>query len=494
IAGFDEKDYMESIIPSSAAQQKDVLDAKFGEGRSGAFFYFTHDSRFLVKTISKSECEFFVSILKKYVEFLHDNPDSALNLFVGLHSCRMYNLTLYFVVMENIFLADLKPHETYDLKGSWIARYTHAGINSGKVMKDMDLNRYIVLSKESKEKILEQLEKDSLFLRDTGIMDYSLLLGIYYMQIAHNPPRNSRGFVHRARTTEPSKNSTNAKETENLLNDFHGGVRAQVIEGPGIYYIGIIDILQKWNISKKMEHYFKCWVLRNPSDGISCVEPVFYQQRFMEYMRRIMITDEEFLELNSVSTEMFHEAVVLQYPAPAKVDDSFRSRGSTLQIPHSSSHHSPKHSPHIDEKSSASDVQVAPSNVISEERRSTQKMMDGTHQKTSFRRTYRLHRGNSSGHVLPTSNDNAPSSQKEVELIENKVEVVEHKVERVENKAEQSDLQAVPALENHESVVERLMQATVTADTDKNEQVASVEENSKDVHAPDNTYTQNLLG
>eukprot|EP00479_Gromia_sphaerica_P002401 TRINITY_DN12860_c0_g1_i1.p1 TRINITY_DN12860_c0_g1~~TRINITY_DN12860_c0_g1_i1.p1 ORF type:complete len:129 (+),score=9.24 TRINITY_DN12860_c0_g1_i1:57-389(+) len=31
----------------------------------------------------------------------------------------------------------------------------------------------------------------------------------------------------------------------------HGGCRAEVIEGPGVYYIGIIDILQEYNLYKK---------------------------------------------------------------------------------------------------------------------------------------------------------------------------------------------------------------------------------------------------
>ncbi|ETN98208.1 1-phosphatidylinositol-4-phosphate 5-kinase, partial [Reticulomyxa filosa] len=142
--------YIKSIIPPNATEQRNVLDAKFGEGKKTNktmskcydrinFFKKTYtklvckqiNNRFLVKTITKSECEYLISILKKYVEYLDDNPDSALSLFVGLHSLRMYNLTLYFVVIENIFLANLKPHEVYDLKGSWIARHTHAGIHSG---------------------------------------------------------------------------------------------------------------------------------------------------------------------------------------------------------------------------------------------------------------------------------------------------------------------------------------------------------------------------
>ncbi len=32
--------------------------------------------------------------------------------------------------------------------------------------------------------------------------------------------------------------------------DGDGGMRARIVEGPGTYYVGIIDILQEWNYTK----------------------------------------------------------------------------------------------------------------------------------------------------------------------------------------------------------------------------------------------------
>ncbi|ETO31622.1 phosphatidylinositol-4-phosphate 5-kinase [Reticulomyxa filosa] len=275
-------------------------------------------------------------------------------------------------------------------------------------MKDLDLTRYIVLSKESRVKILNQLESDSIFLKSIGVMDYSLLLGIYYMQIAHNAPRDLRGFLDKGQTMEDEENTSNTKEAEHLLNDFHGGVRAQVsslqyfviscfvVEGPGIYYIGIIDILQSWTIRKKLEHYFKRWVLRKPAAGISCVDPRFYQRRFMTYMRRIMITDETFLKINSINTDMFRQSSVLQYPPPEVVDDTFRiGRMSSLMN-------------EDDINRTRSDVQskaIKTESILDIEdpvpisMKKPSDFLNKTHQQTSFRHTYRLHRGNSSTNV-----------------------------------------------------------------------------------------------
>merc|ERR1719505_48000 len=42
----------------------------YSEGRSGSFFYFTCDSRFIVKTITHREAKFLLKILKNYVMHL----------------------------------------------------------------------------------------------------------------------------------------------------------------------------------------------------------------------------------------------------------------------------------------------------------------------------------------------------------------------------------------------------------------------------------------
>jgi hypothetical protein len=63
----------------------------------------------------------------------------------------------------------------------------------------------------------------------------------------------------------------------------------EVIEGPGIYYVGIIDILQEWNLSKKVERFFKTYFMNLEAAGISAIEPSNYQTRFMEKMVEITV-------------------------------------------------------------------------------------------------------------------------------------------------------------------------------------------------------------
>lgn len=46
-----------------------------------------------------------------------------------------------------------------------------------------------------------------------------------------------------------------------------GGVPAEVVEGPSIYYMGLIDILQEWTWTKRLERYFKSTCLCLDKDG-----------------------------------------------------------------------------------------------------------------------------------------------------------------------------------------------------------------------------------
>jgi len=62
----------------------------------------------------------------------------------------------------------------------------------------------------------------------------------------------------------------------------HEPFRASVIIGPGIYHLGIIDILQDWNLRKRLEHIFKRYFLFHFNDysDLSVVEPHYYSERF----------------------------------------------------------------------------------------------------------------------------------------------------------------------------------------------------------------------
>lgn len=56
-----------------------------------------------------------------------------------------------------------------------------------------------------------------------------------------------------------------------------------------ILYFGIIDILQDYDISKKLEHAYKS--LQADPTSISAVDPKLYSKRFRDFIGRVFIED-----------------------------------------------------------------------------------------------------------------------------------------------------------------------------------------------------------
>ena len=58
--------------------------------------------------------------------------------------------------------------------------------------------------------------------------------------------------------------------------------KTRVIEGPGLFYLGIIDYLQKYTLMKRLERLWKRFVRGLDKQGISDVPPREYRDRMME--------------------------------------------------------------------------------------------------------------------------------------------------------------------------------------------------------------------
>lgn len=52
-----------------------------------------------------------------------------------------------------------------------------------------------------------------------------------------------------------------------------------------VLYLGIIDILQAYNMSKKIEHAYKS--IQFDSELISAVDPTFYSERFLNFIQKV---------------------------------------------------------------------------------------------------------------------------------------------------------------------------------------------------------------
>ena len=96
---------------------------------------------------------------------------------------------------------------------------------------------------------------------EQGIMDYSLLLVIETVKNSYKVDKN-QDFLELL-ASEPEK----PYESRN-----------QIKHGDKVYHIGIIDYLQAWNLSKKIENK-----LKGSKQDISAVPPFEYSNRFYHY-------------------------------------------------------------------------------------------------------------------------------------------------------------------------------------------------------------------
>ena len=55
-----------------------VFQAGEGAGASGSFFFFSHDNRFILKTIPQNEKKVFIEFLDDYIQHLKDHDNNSL--------------------------------------------------------------------------------------------------------------------------------------------------------------------------------------------------------------------------------------------------------------------------------------------------------------------------------------------------------------------------------------------------------------------------------
>lgn len=110
--------------------------------------------------------------------------------------------------MNNLFPPHKDIHESYDLKGSTVGRIVPPAKleqNPRAVQKDLnwiDSNRVLELGPEKRALLTEQLRRDSEMLRDLGVMDYSLLVGLHWGNRGNR--ENVRGSTLRVFEVRPA--------------------------------------------------------------------------------------------------------------------------------------------------------------------------------------------------------------------------------------------------------------------------------------------------
>ena len=131
-----------------------------------------------------------LTVLDDYVAHIQSSGNkSLLARIYGVFTIKSNHFPdLDFLMMQNTVRL-LNPNNdklTFDIKGSKTKRWIYAKESNmkSKVLKDMNFleldreQQLVHMSEEQRREVLAAFEMDSVFLRDHGIMDYSLLLVI----------------------------------------------------------------------------------------------------------------------------------------------------------------------------------------------------------------------------------------------------------------------------------------------------------------------------
>ncbi|CAI0374539.1 unnamed protein product [Linum tenue] len=311
----DAADYMLSICGDNALRELS------SPGKSGSFFYLTHDDRYMIKTMKKAEVKVLIRMLAAYYNHVRAFDNTLVIRFYGLHCVKLTG-PVRFIIMGNLFVSEYAIHRRFDLKGSSLGRITdkpESEIDANTILKDLDLNFIFKLQKAWFQEFCRQVDRDCELLEQERIMDYSLLVGIHFRDVASNReiiPTKSEPPTPAAEVEREEGPRLSKADMDQLLLDPTKWARIRlgmnmparvertvrrndcelqlVGEPTGEFYdvimtFGIIDILQDYDISKKLEHAYKS--IQYDPTSISAVDPKQYSRRFRDFIFRIFAED-----------------------------------------------------------------------------------------------------------------------------------------------------------------------------------------------------------
>jgi len=286
-------------------------------GHSDSSFIYSYDNRFIMKTLNTVEAKWLLKILPDYCDYLKQNQKTMMTRYLGLYRISDVEKNhVHFTVTPNIF--DSKHmSEIYDLKGSI---RTKKQDDPNAPLLDRDIKRKFRVGKFKKDIFMAQLKRDVEFLVENNLMDYSLLVGVYNFSAnsqetvvdtkaprmvyfleeekkneaiyAHHEPPSHESCDNIIHSLKPSLKRSRFRENSvpflrTDTPDCHQESYIVSEDGKEVFYLGIIDYLQKYNSKKKFFHFAQC--LTKDKEEISNVNPRFYAKRFLEFIDTLFI-------------------------------------------------------------------------------------------------------------------------------------------------------------------------------------------------------------
>ncbi|OMJ75768.1 hypothetical protein SteCoe_25037 [Stentor coeruleus] len=232
-------------------------------GKSGAFFYYTSDKEFILKTVTKSELQVLKIMTEGYAKRITSSTQSYLAKIFGAFKIQSGKTKPFRVILMENLSSRMRYPLIFDLKGSQAdRRVTHSSYrNIGqmprtKVYKDIDFFNVmskIQIDKKDMPELIKAIKLDTKLLQEYFIMDYSLLVIMQEMDMLRGSKVEGNGFFN----------------FDNYL-----------------VHIGIIDFLQTYNTKKKIESKYKTLKV-GKRFSISAISPQPYRKRFLKLFKSV---------------------------------------------------------------------------------------------------------------------------------------------------------------------------------------------------------------
>ncbi|EME29326.1 Probable phosphatidylinositol phosphate kinase [Galdieria sulphuraria] len=299
--GINSELYLRSVCGSEALRELST------PGKSGSLFFHSWDDRFILKTVPKAETNTLKKILPQYYFHMMQNKESLITRFFGLYRITTHKINarrrhIRIVVMNNFLPTRVPIHEKYDLKGSTLGRQASPTelLSPYVTLKDLDFvrNGPLLIDKTLRERLLNQLGYDLLFLSSINIMDYSFLVGLHIPSRESRPPGQGWNVTPLSLSDdtrhEGELSFSSARIERPSFSERVGGWIGKNMKGEIVHiFFGIIDILDEYSLRKESEHFLKTRLLCAGSLSVSVCEPSIYAQRLKKFVKEAFLPKEE---------------------------------------------------------------------------------------------------------------------------------------------------------------------------------------------------------
>ena len=258
---------------------KKIKEMKVSGGRGNNSLTCTWDKKIIVKTINEREKEILIDKMIIDYHSLMNESKSILSRIYGLFKLELRDKgSINIIIQRNMNDLPLETKLlTFDFKGSTVDRQTidkndvDLGLEKiiikykNKVLKDIDLGILglkFSISSEDCTKLNSIIDKDSIFLENLEITDYSLVV-----------------FIHKNRLKEKINNKGCSRIIESK-------------DGKYLFNFTIVDFLGTFDVKKKGEKLAKSlvgYIKKLKDTNFSVLDPYNYGVRFRNFCKKIII-------------------------------------------------------------------------------------------------------------------------------------------------------------------------------------------------------------